>query len=116
MLGVDTVVTEMPDSENLEGELLDLPFGVFLTPLEAAYHLGITADLLFAYTAGRLRSKPRQLETTENGGETQFKRTVLDEFDRYLSEEPFTGNRRGLVYGDSREPRLVVGSRELLIS
>ena len=89
MPGVEPVVTEMPDPENSVGELLDLPSSVFLTLLQAAHHLGITAELSFAYTAGRLRAKSHRLETTENGGETRFKRAVLDEFDRYLSE-PWT--------------------------
>ena len=58
-----------------------------MTPLQAAYHLGITAELLFAYTSRKkFKAKPRRLETTEHGGETRFKRTVLDEFDRYLKE------------------------------
>ena len=62
---------------------------IYLTPLRAAYHLGITAELLFAYTSGKLKAKPRRLETTEHGAETRFERTVLDEFDRYLNE-PWT--------------------------
>ena len=76
----------MPDPESKEEGASDSPYGELLTPLQAADHLGITAELLFAYTAGRAGAKPRRLKTAENGGETWFKRAVLDEFDRYLGE------------------------------
>ena len=80
------VVTGMPEPQNKEGGTLDSQFGELLTPLQAAYHLGITTELLFAYTAGRARAKPCRLKTEDIGGKTRFKRTVLDEFDRYLGE------------------------------
>ena len=76
----------MPDLESNEGGALDSPHVDLLTPLQAAYHLGITAELLFAYTAGLARAKPRRLATSEVSGETRFKRVELDDFDQYLSE------------------------------
>ena len=82
------VITGMPDPENSAEELLELASDSFLTPLQAACHLGITAELLFAYTAG-MKAKPSRLETTEKGGKTFFQRDVLDKFDRYL-DEPWT--------------------------
>jgi hypothetical protein len=60
-----------------------------LTPLEAAYHLGITPELLFAYTRSRFRksrTEARRLGTVEVDGTTRFNRIELDDFDRYLQQ------------------------------
>lgn len=57
-----------------------------LSPLAAAHHLGITAELLFQYTktsfarASRLRS----LKAIEQAGATLFSRAELDAFDTLL--------------------------------
>ena len=76
----------MPGPKSKERETPDSLHGELLTPLQAADHLGITAELLFAYTAGRAKAKPCRLATSEVNGETRFKRVVLDDFDRYLGE------------------------------
>ena len=75
----------MPDFEYESKGRIDSPYGELLTPLQAAEHLGITVELLFAYTAGRTRAK-RHLRSEDYGGKTRFKRTVLDEYHRYLGE------------------------------
>ena len=59
-----------------------------LTPLEAAIHLGITSELLFHFTKHSFgRSKGfRALESVEQDGQTRFRLSELDAFDRLLSE------------------------------
>ncbi len=61
----------------------------FLMPIEAAYHLGITPELLFFYTSGSFKKRPgehHRLKTHEISGGTRFLRIELDAFDKYLQE------------------------------
>ena len=70
-----------------------------LSALEAAEHLGVTPELLFAYTNpqfSRSSVKRRRLKTEEREGKTRFRRGELDDFDRYLSEP----------WGDPGSPRI----------
>ena len=70
-----------------------------LCGLEAAEHLGITPELLFAYTSRRFWKssvKKRCLRTEDVEGKTRFRRGELDDFDRYLGEP----------WGDPGSPRI----------
>ena len=80
------IAVGMPDWESEEDGVAESRRAKLLTPLQAAVHLGITPELLFAYTAGRARAKRRRLATEEVDGETRFDPAVLDDFDRYLRE------------------------------
>lgn len=63
--------------------------GELLTQNEAAQYLGVTPELLFYYTSSRFRKRPedgRRLEAREVRGQTQFARSELDSFDKYLRE------------------------------
>jgi hypothetical protein len=58
-----------------------------LTPLEAAYHLGITTELLFQFTKrnfGKSRGF-RSLEAVEQNGQTRFSLSELDVFGGLLA-------------------------------
>lgn len=60
-----------------------------LDPLEAAYLLGITPELLFAYVrfAPKTRMEPlRRLKAVQDSGRTMFMRADLLEFDAYLRQ------------------------------
>lgn len=67
--------------------------GPLLSPIEAAYHLGITRELLFQFTKRSFAraSGLRSLRTVEIRGETRFARHELDEFDALLAG-PWTGS------------------------
>ncbi len=61
----------------------------FVTPSQAALHLGITSELLFFYTSRSFQKRlgeNRRLPTYEIEGSTRFLVSELDAFDRYLSE------------------------------
>lgn len=57
-----------------------------LTPLEAAYHFGITTELLFQFTKRRFgRSEGlRALKTVEHKGQTRFSLSELNAFDSLI--------------------------------
>ncbi len=58
-----------------------------LDPSAAAHHLGITPELLFAYTRSRFRGpggSRRRLAVVDIKGKTRFARVELDAFDEYL--------------------------------
>ena len=57
-----------------------------LTELKAAYHLGITQELLFEYTRHPCGAEKRRLPTVEDKRQTYFDKAELDAFDRYLQE------------------------------
>ena len=60
-----------------------------LSPIEAAYYLGITTELLFQFTKrsfGKTRGL-RPLSTVEQNGQTRFRRLNLDTFDSTLRGE-----------------------------
>ncbi len=58
-----------------------------LSPLAAAYHLGITSELLFQYTKRGFAKASclRALETVERSGSTLFSISELDAFDALLA-------------------------------
>lgn len=59
----------------------------FLQPIEAAYFLGITPELLFSYVRNAPKSGDnRRLPTVQDGGQTLFRRSDLEAFDAYLRE------------------------------
>lgn len=71
-----------------------------LSPLAAAYHLGITSELLFQYTKPSFAkaSGLRALETVERSGKTQFSISELDAFDALLTGPwPSGGARRAAI-------------------
>ena len=55
-----------------------------LTGVEAAYHLGITPGLIYAYTRQGFGAEARRLSTVQREGGTYFDLAELDNFDRYL--------------------------------
>jgi hypothetical protein len=57
------------------------------SPLEAAYHLGITSELLFQYTKRGFTkaSGIRTLAAVDSAGQTRFARSELDAFDALLA-------------------------------
>ncbi|WP_288417804.1 tetratricopeptide repeat protein [uncultured Novosphingobium sp.] len=60
-----------------------------MTPVEAASHLGITPELLTAYTRAGFRKgamEPRPLATVAGRGPLRFHVEELDAFDRHLQE------------------------------
>ena len=58
-----------------------------LTPLEAAYHFGITIELLFQFTKRSFGKSIdlRALKTVEHKGQTRFSLSELNAFDRLLA-------------------------------
>lgn len=63
------------------------PENEHLGPLAAAHHLGITPELLFAYTRSRFRGPDRsrrRLAVVDVNGKTYFARAELDAFDQHL--------------------------------
>ena len=61
-----------------------------LTDLEAAYHLGITPELVYAYTQYACGAKGRRLSTVQVEGRTCFDEAELEDFDGYL-RRPWVG-------------------------
>lgn len=66
-----------------------MSYGDTLAPLEAALLLGITPELLFAYTRyspKKAMAVEQKLATVEVNGRTSFRREDLEAFDRFLKE------------------------------
>ena len=55
-----------------------------LTDVEAAYLLGITHELIYAYTQHGCGAEARKLSTVQREGGTYFDEAELEDFDRYL--------------------------------
>ena len=55
-----------------------------LADVQAAYHLGITLELIYAYTQHRCGAEDRTLSTVQREGKTYFDEAELEDFDRYL--------------------------------
>ena len=64
--------------------------GRLLTDLEAAYHLGVTPQLVYDYAQYPCGAEGRRLTTVEAGGRTCFDEAELDAFNRYL-RRPWVG-------------------------
>ena len=82
----------------IDGERAKARASDLLSGLEAAEYLGITPELLFAYTSRRSWKssvKKRCLKTEDVEGKTRFRRGELDDFDRHLGEP----------WGDPGSPR-----------
>lgn len=60
--------------------------GRLLTDVEAAAHLGITHELIYAYTQHGCGAEGRKLSTVQWKGGTYFDEVELEDFDRYLRE------------------------------
>ena len=58
--------------------------GRLLSALEAAHHLGITPELVYAYTQHECGADARRLSTEQREGRTRFTEAEVDDFDRYL--------------------------------
>ena len=55
-----------------------------LTDIQAAYHLGFTPELIYAYTQYTCGADSRKLSSVQRNGQTYFDEAELDEFNRYL--------------------------------
>ena len=57
-----------------------------LTDIQAAHHLGITIELIYAYTQHGCGAEARKLSTVQRAGRTYFDKAELEDFDRYLRQ------------------------------
>ena len=75
------MTTQTPLDEGAE----EAPTGErLLTDLEAAYHLGVTPELVYQYTRHDCGAEARRLATVQAEGQTCFDRAELEDFDRHL--------------------------------
>ena len=55
-----------------------------LTDVQAAYHLGVTPALIYAYTQYRWGADSRKLSTAQRNGKTYYDEAEIDDFNSYL--------------------------------